>query len=68
MFLIFIPTSHNDGDTFYKFSVTHKNREPNRHLLVHSQQWKHHNNVRNLFKVNNKDTGTTSLTTSLTSL
>ena len=33
-----------------------------RHLLVQSQQWKHQNNVWNLFKVNSKDTRTTSLT------
>ena len=26
---------------------------PSRHLLVQSQQWKHHNNVWNLFKVDN---------------
>ena len=26
---------------------------PSRHLLVQSQQWKHQNNMRNLFKVNN---------------
>ena len=29
---------------------------PSRHLLVQKQQWKHQNNVWNLFKVNNKDT------------
>ena len=33
--------------------------DPNRHLHAQSQQWKHHTNVRNLFKVNNKDTKTT---------
>ena len=32
------------------------------YLLVQSQQWKHQNNMRNLFKVNRKDTRTTSLT------
>ena len=32
------------------------------YLLVQSQQWKHQNNMWNLFKVNNKDTRTTSLT------
>ena len=32
------------------------------HLLVQSQQWKRHNNMWNLFKVNNKDIRTTSLT------
>ena len=29
-----------------------------RHLLAHGQQWKHQNNVWNLFKVNNRDTST----------
>ena len=32
------------------------------YLLVQSQQWKHQNNTQNLFKVNRKDTRTTSLT------
>ena len=27
---------------------------PNQNLLVQSQQWKHQNNVQNLFKVNRK--------------
>ena len=35
---------------------------PSRHLLVQSQQLKHQNNVWNMFKVNNKDSRTTSLT------
>ena len=35
---------------------------PSQHLLVQSQQWKHQKNVRNLFKVDNKDTRTTSMT------
>ena len=35
-------------------------RPPTRYLFVQSQQWKHQNNARNLFKVNNKDTRTTS--------
>ena len=30
------------------------------HLHVQSQQWKHQNNKRNLFKINNKGTNTTS--------
>ena len=34
---------------------------PNRRLLVQSKQWKHLNNLWNLFKVNNKDTRTMSL-------
>ena len=34
------------------------------HLLVQSQQRKRHNNVRKLFKFNNKDTRITSLTSS----
>ena len=33
---------------------------PCRHLLVQSQQWKHQNNVWNMFKINNKDTWMTS--------
>ena len=32
-----------------------------RHLLIQSQLWKHQKNVWNMFKVNNKDTRTTSL-------
>ena len=32
------------------------------HLLVQSQQWKHWNNVPNMFKVNNKETKTTLMT------
>ena len=36
--------------------------QPNRHLLVPSQQWKHQTNVWNLFKVYNKDTRTTYMT------
>ena len=35
----------------------------NRHLLVQSQQWNPQNNVWNLFKINSKDTRTTSLNT-----
>ena len=35
--------------------------KPSWRLLVQSQQWKHQNNARNLFKVNNKDTNTTPL-------
>ena len=37
-------------------------RYPNIHLLVQSQRWEHQENVWNLFKVNNKDTRTTSMT------
>ena len=37
---------------------------PRQHLLVKSQQWKHQNNNWNLFKVNNKDTTTTSMASS----
>ena len=33
---------------------------PNRHLFVQSQQWKHQNRQRDIFKVNNTDTRTTS--------
>ena len=32
-----------------------------RQLIVQSQQWKHQNNMRSLFKVNNKDIRTTSM-------
>ena len=39
-----------------------KKHQLNWHLLVQSQQRKHHNNVWNLFKVNNKNIRTTSLT------
>ena len=35
---------------------------PIQHLLVQSQQWKHQNNVPNMFKVNNKETRTTLMT------
>ena len=34
--------------------LLHFQSSPNRHLLLQSQQWKHQNNVNNLFKVNNK--------------
>ena len=34
--------------------------KPSRHLLVQSQQLKYHNNAWNRFKVNNKDTISTS--------
>ena len=36
--------------------------QTSRHLLVQSQQWRHQNNVWNLFQVNNKDNRTMSLT------
>ena len=35
-----------------------------RHVLAQSQQWKHQSNVKNFFKVKNKNTRMTSLTTS----
>ena len=35
---------------------------PSQHLLVQGQQWKYQNNVWSMFKVNNKDKRTTSLT------
>ena len=41
---------------------------PSQHLLVQNQQWKHQKNIWNLFKVNNKDTGTTSFDVVLASL
>ena len=34
--------------------------EPRKQIYIQSQQWKHTNNVWNLFKVENKDTRTTS--------
>ena len=37
--------------------------DPKRRLLVQSQQWKQQKNVRNLFKVSNQDTRTTSIKT-----
>ena len=36
--------------------------QPSRYLFVQSQQYKNQNNERNLFKVNSRDTKTTSLT------
>ena len=36
--------------------------KPSRHLLVQSQQWKHKNNVWNIFKVDNVDPLTPSMT------
>ena len=38
---------------------------PSRHLLAQSQQQKHWNKVGNMFKVNNKDTRTTPVTSSV---
>ena len=35
---------------------------PSRHLFVQNQQYKHQSNVSNMFKVNNKDTRTISMT------
>ena len=42
---------------WYKYHNGINNHEdpPSRHLLVQSQQQKYQNNVRNMFKVNNKD-------------
>ena len=42
-------------------SVETKLLLPSRHLLVQSKQGKQQNDVRKLFKVNNKDTRTTSV-------
>ena len=39
-----------------------QNNNPRLYLLAQSQQWKHHNKVWNMFKVNNKDTRKTSMT------
>ena len=35
---------------------TNRRTKPSQHLLVRSQQWKHQNNVRNIFEVENKGT------------
>ena len=40
------------------------NSLPTKYLRVQSQQWKHQNNKRNMFKVNNRDTRMISLTSS----
>ena len=45
---------------FIVFCWFRVNNNPSWYLLVWSQQWKHQNNVWNLFRVNNKDTRTTS--------
>ena len=37
---------------------------PSRYLLAQNKHWRHHNNVWNLFKVNNKDTRKSSVTSS----
>ena len=42
--------------------ISELNNLPSRQLLVYSQHWKHQKNVLNLFKVNNKDTRTTPIT------
>ena len=44
------------------FCVCYALHYPNRHLIVQCQQWEHQNNVWNLFKVNNKETRTTTFT------
>ena len=46
----------------YRFKVSYKETRTLRlNLHVHDQQWKHQNNVWNLFKVNIKDTRMTSM-------
>ena len=48
--------------TEFDLAGTHLNLfSPNQHLFVQSQQWKHQNNVWNLFKVSNKNTRRTSM-------
>ena len=42
----------NKEGHFQKFQVEQGEYLPSRHLLVHNQQWKHPNDVQNLFKVN----------------
>ena len=64
----YLPQLLTNSDTFvWRFmQIGHKFSGlvlPIHHLHVQSQQWKHQNNVWNLFKVNNKDYRTTSLTT-----
>ena len=47
----------------YRFKpIGLRRSQPSQHLLAQGQQWKHQNNMLNLFKVNNKGTRTTSLT------
>ena len=41
--------------TFTQRANTRSKSTVSRHLLVQSKQWKHQNNVYNLFKGNNKD-------------
>ena len=44
----------------------HRQRQqPSRHLTVQTKHWKHQNNAWNMFKINNKDTRTTSMIISL---
>ena len=50
------------GHCLFLGRVVHWDKNPTGILLVQSQQWKHQNNVWNLFKVNNRDTRTTSMT------
>ena len=59
--LLRVVFSINDN-RFLQFFISTFIECPTQHLFVHSQQWKHHNNVWNLFIVNNKDTRKTSLT------
>ena len=45
-------------DTLTEWNVN-KTFAPNQHLPIQNQLWKHQNIVRNMFKVNNKDTRAT---------
>ena len=47
--------------SYYRFSCKLWSSNSKLNLHVQSQQWKHQNNVWDLFKVNNKDNRTTSL-------
>ena len=40
----------------FKLGCVSTGNYPSRHLFVQSLEWKHQNDVRNLFKINNKDT------------
>ena len=54
---------HERVKTYQKIHLkNHTRKSQCSYLLVQSQQWKQQNKVWNLFKVNNKDTRTTSMT------
>ena len=58
----YLQVARNGSESFELFMKTIMTKfTPSRNLSVHSQQFKHQNNVRNLFKVINKDIKPTSL-------